>query len=225
MIRAVEAANGDFIVTGNVDTDTTIYPEAGAGSWDIYVIRLKPTGERVWEKLYGRKNLGDIPDTHDVPQHIYKNCPEGGGPCTYVITGYVSYSAPCCPYATCQASQVLVINDNGAVQNDFLMAGQSSAGWGAIKTIYTSDGNYLVLTDLFYDKTGLYTMGLQKYGPTGDLLWSRSYYEVSQAEGEYLLKIGTGIWRGNRDRRRLRARWIQLPIRRLLYSLLSFQSG
>jgi len=80
MIRAVEAANGDFIVTGNVDTDTTIYPEAGAGSWDIYVIRLKPTGERVWEKLYGRKNLGAVPDTHEVPHNIYKNCPEGGGP-------------------------------------------------------------------------------------------------------------------------------------------------
>jgi hypothetical protein len=193
MAGAVEAPDGDFIVIGQTHTDENIYPEAGAGSWDNYIIRLTSTGGRVWEKFYGRKNAGSFPDTHDFAQNIYKDCPEGGGACKYVVTGLVMYSAvPGCPNSGYRASQALVIGDDGDVLDDFLMGGPSADGNGALKTIYTSDGNYLVLINQANPVAG-YTMGLQKYGPTGLLVWTKAYYEAyHQQDGDHLRGIEDG---------------------------------
>ncbi len=188
MIGAVEASNGDFVVTGQVNAGTPLNPGATNTSWDIYVIRLSSSGGVLWEKLYARKNSGSSPDTHEAPEFIYKSVPEGN----FVVTGHVIYSGvPGCPHSGYRASQALIIDGNGAVQNDFLMGGPSANGDGAVKTYYTTDGNHLVLTEQFYD-TGLYNAGLQKHGATGALLWSRAYYETYQGNGEELLKITPG---------------------------------
>ena len=193
MNGAVEAPNGDFIVVGQAYTDTTMYPEAGAGSWDNYIIRLTSTGSKVWEKFYARKNVGEVPDTNEYARSIYVDCPEGGAPCRYVVTGHVVYHCvPGCPYYGYRASQTMVIDEDGEVQDDFLMGGPSSTGDGAVQTVYTGDGNYLVLTRLWHSYGG-YTIGLQKYGPTGSLIWSRAYYEAyRQEDGEHLLTITPG---------------------------------
>lgn len=191
MIGAVETTTGDFIVTGQVYTDETkvINPDATDESWDIYIIRLTSLGERLWENIYARKNNGTVPNTNESPQYIYTSSTPGN----YVVTGVVVYSGvPGCPYSGYHASQALVINDDGVVQNDFLMGGPSTPGDGAVQTVYTSDGNYLVLTELCHP-AACYTMGLQKYDPSGALLWSKGYYEVyRQGEVDHLLKITAG---------------------------------
>jgi hypothetical protein len=144
--------DGNFVVVGGT------YNLAGTGE-DAYLLKIKPNGDTIWTKTYGRANEDWVSASAIVPT------PEGN----FLVVGniYIVGTAT-------NAIYLLKINPNG----DTLWTKMyGRAYWDEASAIApTSDGNFIVAGFRAYNSNTLQSdVILLKLKPDGDTIWTKTY--------------------------------------------------
>jgi hypothetical protein len=141
-----QTSDGGFIVGGH----TKSY---GAGSYDIYVIKLDNQGNVLWEKAYGG-------DSTDFCLKVMQN-PTGG----YSAVGYT--------YHATSPDECFVYMIELDAQGDTVHTNRCYVGWRPWDVAFLEDGSIVVVG---VSSTGVASA---KIGSDGSMLWSHSYYDAS----------------------------------------------
>jgi len=166
----IETADGGYAVTGQAYIDPA---RGGLGGWDAYVARLNASGTILWERLFGRlRGKGQEHPTSEYGRRIYENA-DG----SFTVTGVVVFShiGIDCPYHGYESGLILNISSGGALQSHYVVAG-SYLGGPKNEVYKTNDGADIVGITHAFDYPLWYTLDLQRYSATGELVWTQGYY-------------------------------------------------
>ncbi|MBT9130554.1 MAG: hypothetical protein DDT41_00840 [candidate division WS2 bacterium] len=174
-----QTTDGGYIVAGTTDS-------FGAGSSDIYLLKLDPQGKVIWEKTYGGKG-GDSASS-------IQQTTDGG----YIVAGYTS------PLRSGGDIYILKLDSQGGVIWEKTYGGE---GGGVVHSIQqTLDGGYIVAGETLSFRTRV-NIYLLKLDSQGGVIWEKTYggegddraYSIQQtSDGGYIVAgytwpLGGGI--------------------------------
>ena len=144
-----QTQDGGYIITGNTSS-------RGAGSADVYLIRINSNGDTLWTKTYGGTNYDDGEDVEQTS--------DGG----YIIIGGTESFG----FAT---SKVYLIKTNSTGDTLWTRTyGGSGSDWG-YSGQQTSDGGYIISGYTYSYGAGGSDAYLIKTNSSGDTLWTKTY--------------------------------------------------
>ena len=140
--------DGNYIISGQ----TLI----SSPNWDIYIVKIDPDGNIIWEKTYGSLLMdygGRIKPLYDNSYIVYRNYDDGSN-----TVGYIEK-----------------LDGNGDViwSKPFPHNGLSSFGYG--QPIENSDGT-IISTCSAFNNQGIQINWLLKLDPMGDTIWTKEYF-------------------------------------------------
>jgi len=167
----VRAEGGGFVVAGQTDS-------SGAGSTDIWVIKLDDDGDVVWQKTYGGT---DSDHARDIQQTV-----DGG----YVVAGSTSSFG--------SDAWILKLEGDGSLEWNGLYGGPDTDEANAIQE--TGDGGYVVAGASRSQATG-YKAWVLKLAANGSVDWQKGYSPpgraqaiILTADGGYAVAGSTGFF-------------------------------
>lgn len=148
---AAETADGGFIVTG-----TTAFL---GGSAHFFVLKLDPSGDYEWQRIFGNFSLAEFSPTIAPTS-------DGG----YILAG----SSPTGNWQTV----LIKLNSNGNLQwQKFYQPGGVAVAGQKILIQEATGGGYVVLTQTWINS--IFGLGFLKINSTGDLQWFK-LFELNQ---------------------------------------------
>jgi len=146
-----QTTDGGYIVTGSTQS-------FGAGSSDIWILKLSSAGDVEWQKTYGgnaSEGVGSIQQTAD------------GG---YIVAG--------CTYSFGAGDAdfwILKLSSTGDVEWQKTYGGSSEDGANSISIQQTADGGYIVAGRTISFGAGSEDIWILKLSSTGDVEWQKTY--------------------------------------------------
>lgn len=165
-----QTKDGGFILAGGTES-------YGAGQYDVYLLKLSPLGEKLWEKTYGSR-------ASDVGYAVLEL--SGGG---YLVAGNTASLG-----AGSTDVYLLCTDERGQLRWQ-VTYGSSGAeyGWSLVEAL---DGGYLVAgeKEVTGEKGAYLVPYLVKVDAGGNLLWEKTYgeqpgtaYNIFKADRGYAL--------------------------------------
>ena len=145
----IEAADGGYVVAGCTASK-------GAGSYDMWVLKLNNAGEKVWDKTFGGNEFDEA--------YAITNTPDGG----YIVAGYTASKG-----AGGSDMWVLKLNNNGEKVWDKTFGGKDRDE--ARYIVPTADGGYAVAGYTYSKGAGSYDMWLVKIDADGIMQWDKTF--------------------------------------------------
>jgi len=168
-----QTTDGGYIVAGYTGS-------FGAGSSDVYILKLNPDGSLAWQKTFGGSD-------YDVA-HSIQQTTDGG----YIVAGYTNSFGYYDAY-------ILKLNSDGS------LAWQKTFGGTGYDEAYsiqqTTDGGYIVAGKTYPFRAGDYDIYILKLNSDGSLVWSKTFggtgydeaYSIQQTtDGGYIVAGLTG---------------------------------
>ncbi|MDW8159386.1 MAG: fibronectin type III domain-containing protein [Bacteroidia bacterium] len=144
-----QTPDGGYIVAGYTIS-------AGAGNWDVYVVKLDAFGNRVWDRTYGGPNRDEARSI--IPTN------DGG----YIIAGHSTSTG-----ATETYIYLLKIDGQGNKQWERTYGGTD---WRvAYDVAQTGDGGYIVVGSVNNSGIGKRDLFLMKTDAQGNVQWAQAY--------------------------------------------------
>ncbi|MCH7761676.1 T9SS type A sorting domain-containing protein [candidate division TA06 bacterium] len=176
-----QTTDGGFIVGAHTGS-------FGAGSHDVYLIKVDANGEPLWSKVYG----GSSPDG----AYSMQQTTDGG----YIVSAHTSSFGA-------GAHEIYLIKTNGNGDTLWTKTYGGSSGDYLRSVHQTTDGGYIMVAESFSFGEGMADVYLVKTDSLGDTLWTKSYggsasdygYSVQQTtDGGYIiagytLSFGEGL--------------------------------
>jgi len=165
-----QTADGGYIVAGYTGS-------SGAGSWDVYVLKIDSTGTVVWEQTYGGSG-------YDAAESVQQTA-DGG----YIVAGYTESSG-----AGGRDMYVLRLDSAGVSLGEKTYGGLNDDHAYSIQQ--TKDSNFVIAGVMgSADNTDMY---LAKLNSSGTKLWEKSYggsdddaaYDVQQTADNGFIVAG-----------------------------------
>jgi len=163
-----QTTDGGYIVAGYTGS-------FGAGSSDVYILKLNPDGSLAWQKTFGGSD-------YDVA-HSIQQTTDGG----YIVAGYTNSFGYYDAY-------ILKLNSDGS------LAWQKTFGGTGYDEAYsiqqTTDGGYIVAGKTYPFRAGDYDIYILKLNSDGSLVWSKTFggsnndeaYSIQQTtDGGYIV--------------------------------------
>jgi len=157
-----QTSDGGYIIAGSTNS-------FGAGDYDVWVLKLSPTGTIDWQRTYGGSD-GENANAYSIQQTN-----DGG----YIVTGYKEFGAGT------EDIWVLKLSSTGTI--DWQRAYGGSDVDYAHFIQQTSDGGYIVAGNTFSISTGCSDIWVLKLSLTGTIEWQRTYGE-SCGENAYSIQ-------------------------------------
>lgn len=147
-----QTIDGGYIVAGKTSS-------LGAGSWDFWILKLRPDGTVEWERTYGGEDWDEASSIQQTS--------DGG----YIVAGNTSSFVP--RGEDSPDIWVLKLRADGTAEWQKTYGGDSFDSAEAIRQ--TSDGGYVVAgyTGSFGDKS--YDLWILKLRPDGTIEWQKTY--------------------------------------------------
>jgi len=171
-----QTQDGGYIVTGPS-------PPLDRGFSDVWIIKLNPNGDKVWEKTYEQTSGNEAYISYSVQQT------KNGG---YIVAAFVGGGK--------NDFWVLKLDENGDMVWDKNYGGTVLDGWDEIRAIkQTQDGNFIASgysSSYAGGYYGSYDFWILKLDSTGNLIWNKSYggnyddkaYSIQQTlDGGYII--------------------------------------
>ena len=143
-----QTSDGGFIFAGRTGN--------GAGSYDIWVLKLNSSGNVTWQKTYGGPNWDDARSVQQTSDGGYI---VGGSTSSYGAGGYDFW--------------VLKLTSTGSVSWQKTYGGPNSEEARSIQQ--TSDGGYIVAGDTSSYGAGEEDYWVLKLNSTGNVTWQKTY--------------------------------------------------
>jgi hypothetical protein len=163
----VECPNGDFVIAG-----ATINTNVSANNGDIWLIRLNPGGNRIWERLYHNR----ITDRCYTPHSLVK-CADGG----FAIAGYSINSS--------HSNDVWLIRTN---QNGFHLWNQSYGGSLYERPealIECSNGGFGIIANTESFGGGGKDAWVVRTDLGGNKLWNQTFGGIEEDWGSQIIEL------------------------------------
>ncbi len=144
-----QTTDGGYIVAGGTGS-------FGAGSGDLWVLKLNSTGGIVWQNAYG--------DTGDDPAFSIQQTSDGG----YIVAGYTGSFG-----AGSNDLWVLKLNSTGGIVWQRTYGGTGNDGARSIQQ--TTDGGYIVAGYTGSFGAGSNDLWVLKLDSAGGIVWQRTY--------------------------------------------------
>ena len=152
-----QTTDGGYIVAG-------ITASLGAGSYDVYVLKLDKDGNLIWEKAYG----GSAPEE----AYAVQETKDGG----YIVAGRTaSFGDTGNSAYPLNNVYVLKLDENGELEWQKTFGGSSDDYAYSIQQV--SDGGYIVAGYTASFGTGYDDVYVLKLNTNGDLLWQKTFGE------------------------------------------------
>ena len=168
-----QTSDGGFIVTGSTGS-------FGAGDYDVWVLKLNPQGDIVWQKTYGGPG-GDYPGSIEQTK-------DGG----YIVAGTTSSFG--------EGSYdlwILKLDENGAVVWDKTYGGkdEESEYFRHIPIEQTSDLGFIVAGSTKSFGAGDDDLWVLKLDPNGSIEWQKTYGTSSEEYPTSVVEMPNGGYR------------------------------
>jgi hypothetical protein len=170
--------DGNFIVAGYTTS-------SGAGNGDVFLLKIKPNGDTLWTKTYGKAGSDGASAVTST----------GDG--NFIVAGYSVYSD-----TGWSKIFLLKINTDGDTLWTKTYGGTGHNEARAITA--TQDGNYFV-TGVMYSGTDSYDTYLLKIKPDGDTVWTKTFRAAYQgfvfastalSNGDFIIAAAGGGYSG-----------------------------
>ena len=161
-----QTTDGGYIVAGRTNS-------YGAGSYDVYVLKLNSSGDSVWTRTYG----GSFNDRgHSVAQTF-----DGG----YIVTGVTrSFGA--------HSDDIYVLKLSSSGDTVWTRTYGGSDWDVGQSVVQTSDGGYIIAGHTYSFGVGLADIYLVKTDAEGDTVWTRTYGGTDWDEGYSVAQTSDG---------------------------------
>ena len=159
----IQSQDGNVLLAGSTSS-------FGAGSDDIWVLKVKPTGDTIWTKTYG--------DTNDERAYAMVQTQDSN----VLVAGTISSRG-----AGSDDIWLLKVNANGDTLWSKTFGGTSAEK--PICMVQTLDGNILVAGRTASFGAGLWDIWLLKVKPNGDTIWTRTYGGTSSDEPGAMIQL------------------------------------
>jgi hypothetical protein len=142
-----QTTDGGYIVTGSTES-------FGAGSDDVYLIKIDSTGDTLWSRTYGDGSI-------EGGQSVQQTADRG-----YILAGFLFWLTP----YNDQWVYLIKTDSLGNTLWTRKYGGESGSSLAEAKSVeQTADGGYIVTGSSFND------VCLIKTDPLGNILWTRTY--------------------------------------------------
>jgi hypothetical protein len=161
-----QTSDGGYIISGYTAS-------AGAGGYDVYLVKTDSSGDTIWSKTYG----GAVDDGSNSAEQTT----DGG----YVIAGYSNSFG-----TSYYDAWLLKTNSSGdALWNQHYGGPNDEDAWSVRQT---TDGGYIIVGKTGSFGAGSWDVYLVKTNSSGDTLWTRTYGGAGDDEGQSVRRTSDG---------------------------------
>ena len=152
-----QTTDGGYVIAGSSAS-------AGAGSYDVYIVKTSASGDTVW--------TGTCGDTNEDGGNSVRQTSDGG----YIITGYTgSFGAG--------GHDVYLVKTNASGDTLWTRTYGGTGGDEGNSVQQTADGGYIIAGYTWSFGAGSADVYLVKTSALGDTLWTRAYGGTKDDEG------------------------------------------
>lgn len=176
LFDAEKGPDGNYVVVGRVEDSLRNYTSGDPEDWDIYVVKITPTGDTVWTRRYrGQPSYYFVPGNRESAIGVTV-LPSGN----FIVGGYSNtWESPANNPSYRDILLMKVRGSDGAV----LWARRvvSNGTLDRVRNLYYSNGYVFVAAEMGGDAV------LIKMDTSGNLMWAREYSTTGYDVGRYAI--------------------------------------